>query len=179
MANRGRHSRADVRYHSKGVPREMHIRQANNRDREAITALVFSVLREYGLEPDPDGIDSDLEDIERSYFARGGKLFVLEQERGGIAGTYGLHPINEETCELRKMYLRATARGRGLGKRMLEDAISRAREMGYREITLETASPLIEAIGLYKRFGFVRYANPHLCWRCDQAYRLDLARRTQ
>jgi putative acetyltransferase len=136
--------------------------------------LVFSVLREYGLEPDPEGIDEDLKDIEQSYSARGGEMFVLEDGDGAIVGSYGLYPVSDAACELRKMYLRAEHRGQGLGKRVLEDAITRARQMGFREIVLETASVLAEAIALYKSYGFVEYTPKHLCHRCDQAYRLVL-----
>jgi len=150
------------------------IRQADNRDCRAVTNLVFSVLEEYGLKPDPAGIDEDLEDIEQSYSGRGGEMFVLEDESGAVVGSYGLYPVSDTTCELRKMYLLAEYRGRGLGKRMLEDAIARARQMGFREMVLETASVLVEAIGLYKSYGFAEYTSEHLCHRCDQAYRLVL-----
>ena len=149
------------------------IREARNEDVEQITELVFSVLREYGLEPDPEGIDADLKDIEQTYFARGGALYVLEDQNGSIIGSYGLYPMEPGTCELRKMYLRLEYRGKGLGRWMLEEAIKKAKEMGFREMTLETASALTEAIALYKSFEFVRYDCKHLCWRCDQAYKLD------
>ena len=77
-------------------------------------------------------------------------------------------------CELRKMYLLREYRGRGLGKRMLEDAIARAKQMGFREMVLETASELVEAIALYKSYGFVEYTPEHLCSRCDQGFKLEL-----
>ena len=149
------------------------IREARNEDREQITELVFSVLREYGLKPDPEGIDADLKDIEQEYFKRGGVLYVLEDD-GKIIGTYGLYPMESGSCELRKMYLRKAYRGRGIGRSMLRQAVAKAEEMGFDEITLETATALVEAIELYKSFGFTSYVNEHLCWRCDQAYRLKL-----
>lgn len=152
----------------------MNIRRADNRDCDAVMSLVSSVLREYGLEPDPEGIDADLANIEGSYRARGGEMFVLEDEGGSIIGSYGLYPVSDMVCELRKMYLPAEHRGMGLGKRMLEDAIARAKQMGFREMVLETASVLVEAIGLYKSFGFTEYTPEHLCSRCDQGYRLRL-----
>ena len=152
----------------------MNIRQADNRDRDVVTTLVFSVLREYGLDPDPEGIDRDLTDIEQAYSAQGGAMFVLESESGTIMGSYGLYPVSDTACELRKMYLLAEHRGQGLGKRMLEDAIAMARRMGFSELVLETASVLVEAIALYKSFGFVEYTPEHLCSRCDQGYKLDL-----
>ncbi len=136
---------------------------------------MFTVLDEYGLKPDPDGTDADLDDIERSYFARGGTFCVLAEEDGSLVGAYGLYPVEGRTCELRKMYLCRPHRGRGLGKRLLEDALASARELGFTTVTLETASVLKEAIALYKRYGFVPSPSDHLAARCDQAYILELA----
>ncbi|MBC8217462.1 MAG: hypothetical protein H8E73_03265, partial [Planctomycetes bacterium] len=48
------------------------LRRANNADCPKITDLVFNVLQEYNLKPDPESIDADIRDIERSYFERGG-----------------------------------------------------------------------------------------------------------
>ncbi len=150
------------------------LRPATNEDCEAIRSLVYAVLEEYGLKPDPACTDADLDDIERSYFARGGTFRVLEQEDGSIVGAYGLYPLEDQTCELRKMYLNKACRGQGFGKRLLEDALATARELGFTTMTLETASVLKEAIALYQRYGFVPHPGDHLSPRCDQAYILRL-----
>ena len=150
------------------------LRPASNKDGRKITELVYGVLREYGLEPDGACTDADLKDIERSYFERGGAFYVLEEQGGPIIGAYGLYPVDERTCELRKMYLRSSYRGKGLGKLLLEDALAEARRMGFERVTLETASVLKEAIALYKSYGFVEYEPEHLSSRCDQAYVLEL-----
>ena len=149
-------------------------RPATNADCEQIRDLVFGVLTEYGLKPDPDGIDTDLRDIEQSYFSRGGEFCVLEDANGRIVATCALYHADEATCELRKMYIRPEHRGKGYGKRLLEEALSRARQMGFKTMTLETATVLKEAIALYRSYGFEPYESTHLCWRCDQAYMLEL-----
>jgi putative acetyltransferase len=150
------------------------LRPATNTDCEHIANLVFGVLREYGLKPDPASTDADVKDIESSYFSRGGIFLVLEAQDGSIIGAYGLYPLEEQRCELRKMYLHKAYRGRGLGKLLLDDALSKARQLGFRKIVLETASVLKEAIALYKSYGFVEYTPEHLSSRCDQAYWLEL-----
>jgi putative acetyltransferase len=136
--------------------------------------LVFEVLAEYGLQPDPGDTDADLIDIEQSYFARGGAFYVLEDPPGSIIGAYGLYRIDERTCELRKMYLRREFRGRGLGRHLLEDALANARKLGFKKVVLETASVLKEAIALYQSYGFTPHHPDHLSPRCDQAYSLEL-----
>jgi len=151
------------------------LRPATNADCESVRTLVFAILGEYGLRPDPGCTDADLDDIEQSYLARGGVFHVLEEQDGSIIGSYGLHPLEAGVCELRKMYLRRDHRGKGLGRRLLEDALARARQLGFRRMMLETASVLKEAVRLYESYGFKPYKAEHLSSRCDQAYALELA----
>jgi len=151
------------------------LRRATNLDREKISALVFEVLREYGLSPDPCRTDADLADIASHYHGRGGIFDVLETTDGAVVGSVGLYPIDRSTCELRKMYLHSSFRGKGLGRHLLEHALERVKELGFSRVTLETASVLKEAIALYQSYGFRPYTPDHLAGRCDQAHYLDLA----
>ncbi len=150
------------------------LRPATNADCKPVRNLVFTVLDEYGLKPDPGGTDADLDDIEQSYLARGGVFRVLEEQDGSIIGSYGLYPMEPGVCELRKMYLNRGYRSRGLGRRLLEDALNHARQSGFQSVTLETASVLNEAIRLYESYGFKPCRADHLSCRCDQAYVLEL-----
>jgi putative acetyltransferase len=150
------------------------MRPANNTDCGKVTELVYGVLKEYGLKPDPGATDIDLKDIEQSYLERGGAFYVLEEADGAIIGAYGLYPVDEGTCELRKMYLHRSYRGKGLGKLLMEDALAKAGQIGFKRMTLETASVLREAISLYKSYGFVEYEPEHMSSRCDQAFVLEL-----
>lgn len=135
--------------------------------------IVYNVLREYSLEPSPSTTDADLADLEASYVNRGGAFDVLEDGEGAIIGCVGLYPIDSKTCELRKMYLQKSARGRGHGKRLLEHALKRAKELGYSRVTLETAAVLKEAVKLYQKYNFRPFPAQHLATRCDQAFYLD------
>lgn len=153
----------------------MNIRLATNNDIEEIKNLVFSVFSEYGLKNDPEGTDSDLNDIEKYYLANGGTFVVVENDQGKIVGTGGLFMLRHGVCELRKMYLLKETRGQGLGKRLIEYFLDLAPKLGFQRIELETASVLVEAINLYKRYGFRPIeCGGHLASRCDQAYALDL-----
>ena len=150
------------------------LRPATNRDRPAVASLVTTVLQEYGLKNEPCSTDSDLGDLEFHYQGRGGRFDVLENDRGEVVGCVGLYPIDTHCIELRKMYLRKDARGKGLGKKLLDHAVKNAKDMGYKRITLETAGVLKEAIKLYTKYGFQPFVAQHLARRCDQAFVLDL-----
>ena len=77
-------------------------------------------------------------------------------------------------CELCRMYRAPQYRGRGLGYRMLEHSVREARERGYKEIYLKTASVLVEAISLYERAGFITVAGAKLGGNCDLVMRRTL-----
>ena len=145
------------------------LRPANNRDCEKVTELVYGVLREYDLKPDPAVTDVDIKDIEHSYFERGGTFYVLEEKDGSIIGAYGLYPLDRQTCELRKMYLHSSYRGKGLGKLLLEDAglsvdeaengklgVEKAAAGGYDAILMDVQMPVMDgftAAGILRKKG--------------------------
>ena len=151
----------------------MKIRAAEDKDSDEIKSVVFEVLKEYGLSPDPGNTDLDLNSIEEHYHKNGGFFGVVEDE-GAVVATVGIYRVDSSTCELRKMYALPNQRGRGLGKTLMEFAIKIAKELGFSRITLETASPLKEAIALYQKYGFKEYTPAHMAARCDQAFELRL-----
>jgi len=72
------------------------------------------------------------------------------------------------------MYLKKEYQGRGLGKLMMEDALIKAKRLGFKKMVLETNSVLKEAIELYRKYGFKNFAPAHLSDRCDCAMERDL-----
>ena len=158
----------------RATPPDVTIRSATDADATAVRTLVAEVLAEYGLAPDPDGVDADLEQLERSFAAAGGLFEVVEAADGRIVGSCGLYPLRDGVVELRKMYLAPEVRGRGLGRLLMERALAWCRDHGIRRVELETAGVLVEAIGLYRSYGFRPTKSDHLASRCDQSYALDL-----
>jgi putative acetyltransferase len=142
------------------------LRKAEKGEEKLIIELVRIVLSDHGLKTDPDGTDLDISDISSHYFNRGGWFSVLEKD-GKIIGSYGIYPVNDSVCELRKMYLLKDYQGLGFGKKMMMEALKKAREMGYLEMILESNRVLKKALALYRKFGFEEYAPEHLSDRCD------------
>jgi putative acetyltransferase len=154
---------------------QFRFRDAITGDEAAVRSVVSSVLSEYGLPFDPEGTDADLNDLVSNYGARGGSFRVLISNSGSIVGCGGLYPFTERDAEIRKMYLLREARGRGFGRMLLEELIASAKQRHFQRVVVETASPLREAIALYRQRGFVPFAHDHPAKRCDQAYVLHLA----
>ena len=154
---------------------EFRLREATAADGAAIRAVVIAVMNEYGLSSDLEGNDADLRSFVHSYRGRGGAFRVVTSAEGVIVGCGGLYPIDAREAEIRRMYLLPEARGVGVGRKLLEDLISVARERRFERVVLETASVLKEAISLYRKRGFVPVARRSTALReCDQAYALEL-----
>jgi molybdate transport system substrate-binding protein len=151
------------------------VRRATRADEGAIRELVFAILaKEYAIQPEPDGTDLDLFDLDAHYFTRGGMFDVAIDPSGALVGCCGTYATDAQSCELRKMYVRRDARGQGLAKRLLERAIAFARARKCERLELETASVLKEAIAMYEKAGFTRQVvAPHV-QRCDRVYSLAL-----
>jgi GNAT superfamily N-acetyltransferase len=150
------------------------IRRATRADEAAIRELVFGILREYAIPPDPEGTDLDLFDLDAHYFARGGMFDAAIDASGALVACCGSFATSEQAIELRKMYVRRDQRGQGLGQRLLDRAVAYARGRGVERIELETASVLKEAMAMYEKAGFVRQAAaPHVS-RCDRVYSMKV-----
>jgi putative acetyltransferase len=149
------------------------LRRATNADLPAVWTLISAILRSYGITANKQTTDPDLTDLEANYWSRKGAFFVL-LHGAEIIGTAALRRETDACCELCRMYLAQPYRGQGLGRRMLEVCLREARDRGFAEVHLKTASVLVEAIALYKRAGFTVVEGAPTDGNCDQVMRRSL-----
>lgn len=154
-----------------GFPGAMVLRPATAADCPSIKALVWRVLREFDMEPDPDHADKGLDNVEAA-FDGGGLWLLMDGEQ--LIGTVGLVHKSADVCELTKMFLHPEWRGRGLGRKLLAHAFETARANGYGQMELETATTLSKAVSLYTSAGFAVSEEPNSVSRCNMVMRLKL-----
>ena len=128
-------------------------RKARTADSATIQHILKRTLDEYDIELPENYSFSDIENLEEEYMNSGGEFMVLQREQN-IIGFFALRPSGNNQIELKRLYLKADARGRGLGKYLLTMALKIARESGYRRVHLETTAKFVEAVALYRKFGF-------------------------
>lgn len=96
----------------------------------------------------------DMDDVQQTYFDDNGTFLVMT-ENDQIIATGAIRKIDEEICELKRLWLLFPYHGRGLGYRMIQELLSFAQEKGYTRIRLETdRQDQSRAYELYKRLGF-------------------------
>lgn len=129
------------------------VRRATNRDSVAIGRILKTILAEYEIQLPENYSFADVENLEEVYLKSGGEFTVLLRDQN-IIGFFALLPADNYQVELKRLYLTAAERGKGLGKYLLEMALNRAKEDGHHRIYLETTSKFKEAVGLYRKNGF-------------------------
>jgi putative acetyltransferase len=96
----------------------------------------------------------DMDTLQESYFSNHGIFLVMTNE-DQIIGTGAIRRIDDEICELKRLWLLFEYHGKGLGYLMMQELLSFAREKGYSRIRLETDREVQNrAFDFYKRLGF-------------------------
>ncbi|URZ08077.1 hypothetical protein CLROS_034430 [Clostridium felsineum] len=97
--------------------------------------------------------DSELEHLEEKYGLPYGRLYIVKA-KNKIVGCIGLRKIDNENCEMKRLYVREEFRGHKIAGQLVKTIIKDAKEIGYKSMLLDTLPFLKGAINLYKKFGF-------------------------
>lgn len=108
-------------------------------------------LDSFGLYEEPDG--KHLYSPREYILDPGGEIFIAEED-GRVVGTCALVPVSDHVFEVAKLAVAHEARGQGLGRRLAELALNRARERGATRVVLLSSSKLGPALKLYESLGF-------------------------
>ncbi|SNR30256.1 GNAT family N-acetyltransferase [Lutibacter flavus] len=133
------------------------IREIQPQDNEKIAKAIRDVLIEYGVPKVGTAYaDTILDTLSDAYEAEKAIYFVIEKG-GNIFGGAGIKQLDNydgNTCELQKMYFLSEARGIGLGSKMMQTCLQKAKEYGFEKCYLETLPYMEEARKLYRKVGF-------------------------
>ena len=133
------------------------IREIKADDNTKIAKAIRSVLIEYGVPKVGTAYaDTILDTLSEAYNDEKSVYFVIEKD-GEIFGGAGIKKLDNyegNICELQKMYFMPEARGIGLGSKMMDICLEKAKNFGFEKCYLETLPYMEEARKLYRKVGF-------------------------
>ena len=136
---------------------------------ETQIAEARSLFREYEAWLDLDlcfqGFEEELAGLPGKYAEPNGRLLLAYSDEK-LAGCIALRRLEENGCEMKRLFVRDGFRGQQIGVRLIEHLIADAREIGYSKMRLDTFPPKMgKAVSLYESHGFEPippyYDNPH------------------
>lgn len=164
-------------------PEGYELRPITQSDNLEIARIIRTVMPEFGADGPGFAIHDAEVDLMAQAYDRPRAAYFVVTHYGRILGGGGVAPLeggDADTCELRKMYFLPEGRGLGLGRRMLQRCLQRARAIGFQRCYLETLNRMDAARRLYEQAGFTQIDGPlgatgHCS--CDAFYVLDLSER--
>ena len=129
------------------------MRLAAEDDHAAVRDLFRAGLIE-GLVPEND-TGADMENINEAYFSDEGQsaLWVADYD-SAIVGMVGVQKTSDHGAEVRRLRVHADFRRKGVGAKLMEQALSFCRHHGYLKVTLDVRIERGPAIALFEKFGF-------------------------
>ena len=126
-------------------------------DRHAVVALLREYWASLGVAGEFQNFDSEIADLPGVYVPPAGQMLFLRDPADSVpVGCVALRPVAgvPDMCEMKRLYLRPVARGKGLGRYLAVAAMDEARHLGYRRMFLDTLPTLVAAQTLYRSLGF-------------------------
>jgi putative acetyltransferase len=133
------------------------IRSATDEDAQDLFGLLALCFADYpGCYVDPHADLADLKVPGRSFAARDGGFFVVEDGRGRVGACVAVDFPHEGVAELHRLYVRPDLRGRGLGERLVRHIEELARRQRAERVVFWSDTRFVAAHGLYARLGYRR-----------------------
>lgn len=140
---------------------EVVLRKIELKDNAEIASVIRASLAEFGADKPGTVYYDQTTDYLYEMFQQPGSMYNIAELNGKVLGGAGIYPSDGlplQTCELVKMYLMPEARGKGLGKLLIDRCLEFARGFGYLQVYIETMPELKKAVSIYEKFGF-QYLN--------------------
>jgi putative acetyltransferase len=141
----------------------IHIRAITPEDNQAMAQVIRTALAEFGANKPGTVFFDPTTDALYELFRTPGSAYFVALDANQVIGGCGIFPTENlpaGTCELVKLYVNQAARGKGLGKLLLEKSMHWAKNNGYTQVYLESMPELSKAVSIYEKLGFKNLLGP-------------------
>jgi ribosomal protein S18 acetylase RimI-like enzyme len=136
--------------------REFAIAPAIARDMADVARLFAAYERHIGVDLSYQGFADEVATLPGKYAPPRGQLLIARDRRGDAIGCDALRPMTDARyCEMKRLFVAPEGRGLGLGRALAEAILAEGARLGYAELRLDTLPSMQDAIGLYRKLGFV------------------------
>ena len=118
------------------------------------TDMLVSINPEFHLYLDIQHYNEEKENPSLKYALPDGRLYLDISDDGIARGCIALRKLSDGKGEVKRLYVRPEYRGKGIATALVERIVEDARNIGYKELYLDTLPELESAVRLYKSFGF-------------------------
>ena len=132
-------------------------------DNRALAKIIRNSLEEFKANKTGTVYFDDTTDNLSEVFKAPGSIYFVAEADSVLVGGGGIYPtqnLPDGTCELVKLYLSNVARGKGIGKLLIEKSFIAAKDLGYKKMYLETMPELNIAVPMYEKMGFTYLQAP-------------------
>lgn len=141
----------------------MKIRKIQPADNKVIAAIIRQCFHDFNAPTAGTVYEDPTTDHLYELFSEDKSVLFVAEEAGQLLGCCGIFPsenLPADTVELVKFYLTASARGRGIGKNLMESAIDAAHSFGFKKVYIESLPEFSRAVSLYELQGFRKLSAP-------------------
>ena len=106
-----------------------------------------------GFDLEFQGFSQEVAELSVAYAPPQGCILLAELS-GHIVGCVALRPLEDQVCEMKRLYVMPDYRGHGIGRTLACEVIARARDKGYEKMRLDTIDSMKAAKSLYTSLNF-------------------------
>ncbi|ANH81314.1 acetyltransferase [Niabella ginsenosidivorans] len=142
---------------------EVIIRQVEEKDNKILAGIIRDAFIQFKAPTENTVFEDPTTDQLYQLFKTPGAVLWVAGQNATLLGCCGIYPtpgLPEGCAELVKFYLSAAARGKGIGKKLFTRCLESARELGYKQVYLESLPEFSTAVGMYQKLGFQSLDHP-------------------